>query len=85
MALLVKDPDGDNLDNFDSFADAYHLTAAEARLIGLLAGGRGLFQAAKELGITKNTARTHMRHIYSKVGAHRQADIIRLLAKLGMS
>jgi len=85
VALLAKDPDGDELDNFGSFADAYHLTAAEARLVGLLAGGRGLFQAATELGITKNTARTHMRHIYSKVGAHRQADIIRLLAKLGMS
>jgi len=85
VALLVKDPDGDGLDNFGSFADAYHLTAAETRLIGLLSGGRGLFQAAQELGITKNTARTHMRHIYSKVGAHRQADIIRLLAKLGMS
>ncbi len=85
VALLVKDPDGNNLDNFDSFAAAYHLTAAEARLIGLLAAGRGLFQAAKQLGITNNTARTHMRHIYSKVGAHRQADLIRMLAKLGMS
>jgi DNA-binding CsgD family transcriptional regulator/PAS domain-containing protein len=85
VALLAKDPEGENLASLDSFSAAYHLTKAESRLINLLARGRGLFEAASELGITKNTARTHMRHIYSKVGIHRQTDIIRLLAKLGMS
>ncbi len=85
VALLAKDPEGENLASLDSFSAAYHLTQAESRLIGLLAHGRGLFEAASELGVTKNTARTHMRHIYSKIGIHRQTDIIRLLAKLGMS
>ncbi len=85
VALLAKDPEGENLASLDSFSAAYRLTQAETRLIGLLAQGRGLFEAASELGVTKNTARTHMRHIYSKVGIHRQTDIIRLLAKLGMS
>ncbi len=85
VALLTKDPDGESLESLDSFAAAYHLTRAEGRLVGLLAEGRGVFEAASELGVTKNTARTHMKHIYSKVGTHRQTDIIRLLAKLGMS
>lgn len=85
VALLAKDPEGENLASLDSFSTAYHLTQAESRLIGLLSRGRGLFEAASELGVTKNTARTHMRHIYSKIGIHRQTDIIRLLAKLGMS
>ncbi len=85
VALLAKDPEGENLVSLESFSAAYRLTQAESRLIGLLARGHGLFEAAGELGITKNTARTHMRHIYSKIGIHRQTDIIRLLAKLGMS
>lgn len=85
VAVLGKDPDSDDHSTLEGFAAAYHLTQSEARLIGLLADGRRLFEAATDLGVTRNTARTHMRHIYSKVGAHRQTDIIRLLAKLGMS
>jgi DNA-binding CsgD family transcriptional regulator len=85
VAVLGHDPDCDDHDTLEGFAAAYHLTQSEARLTGLLASGRGLFEAAADLGVTRNTARTHMRHIYSKVGAHRQTDIIRLLAKLGMS
>jgi DNA-binding CsgD family transcriptional regulator len=50
----------------------------------LLTGGQGLFEAAEKLGITKNTARTHMRNIYSKVGTHRQADLIRLFGQFSM-
>lgn len=84
VAILVKDPDYDNLGSLDDFAGAYGLTPAEARLIALLTGGLGLNQAANRLGITKNTARTHMRSIYSKVGAHRQADLVRLLGKFTM-
>ncbi|MDJ0946351.1 MAG: helix-turn-helix transcriptional regulator [Kiloniellales bacterium] len=83
VAILTKDPEGDQLESVETFAKAYDLTEAEARLIGLLAAGSGLFEAAATLGVTRNTARTHMRHIYAKVGAHRQADLIRLLAKLG--
>jgi DNA-binding CsgD family transcriptional regulator len=85
VALLTKDPEGENFASLDSFAAVYHLTQAERRLIGLLARGRGLFEAAGGLGVTRNTARTQIRHIYSKIGTHGQTDIIRLLAKLDMS
>ncbi len=83
VAILTKDPEGEKLESVETFAEAYGLTEAEARLIGLLAEGGGLQEAAASLGVTKNTARTHMRHIYAKIGAHRQSDLIRLLAKLG--
>ena len=83
VAILTKDPEGEKLESIETFAEAYGLTEAEARLIGLLAEGGGLQEAAASLGVTKNTARTHMRHIYAKVGAHRQSDLILLLAKLG--
>jgi DNA-binding CsgD family transcriptional regulator len=57
----------------------YHMTPAEARLAGLIVCGRTLAEAARELHITKNTARTHMKRIYAKTVTHRQADLVRLL------
>ena len=84
VALLVKDPEVERLDGLSDYASTYALTNAETRLIGLLTLGHGLFEAARELGITKNTARTHMRNIYSKVGIHRQTDLIRLSARFSL-
>ena len=84
VAVLTKDPEAEEHGSIGGFAEAYGLTPAEERLITLLAGGHGLFQAARALGVTRNTARTHIRHVYGKVGVHRQADIIRLLGKLSV-
>jgi DNA-binding CsgD family transcriptional regulator len=58
----------------------YRMTAAEARLAALIVDGHSLLQAAADLRITKNTARTHMKRIYAKTDTHRQADLVRLLA-----
>lgn len=84
VALLVKDPQSEPLDNLADFARAYRLTRAETRLFDQLRAGGGLLEAAASLGITKNTARTHMRNIYGKVGIHRQADLIRLSARFSL-
>jgi DNA-binding CsgD family transcriptional regulator/PAS domain-containing protein len=61
-------------------SEFYHMTPAEARLAALIASGRTLIEAAAELRITTNTARTHMKRIYSKTVTHRQADLVRLLS-----
>ncbi len=56
----------------------YGLTPAEGRLIRLILDGYRLCDASHKLGITQNTARTHMKHIYSKTGVERQVDLVRL-------
>lgn len=84
VAMLVKDPQSEPLDNLTDFARAYRLTRAEARLFCQLRAGNGLLEAAASLGVTKNTVRTHMRNIYAKVGMHRQADLIRLSARFSL-
>jgi DNA-binding CsgD family transcriptional regulator/PAS domain-containing protein len=61
----------------------YRMTPAEARLAALIYGGRSLVEAAAELQISKNTARTHMKRIYAKTDTHRQTHLIRLLANRG--
>src|SRR5215472_5840266 len=57
----------------------YGLTAAEARLATALAEGATLEQAALALEITRNTARTHLKHIFEKTGTNRQSALVRLL------
>jgi DNA-binding CsgD family transcriptional regulator/PAS domain-containing protein len=83
IAIVAKDATGIALPAIDQFCDAYALTAAERRLVQTLADGHGLFEAAHTLGISRNTARTHIRHAYEKLGVHRQADLMRLLSRFG--
>jgi DNA-binding CsgD family transcriptional regulator len=82
--VLIKDPSIGSSGDLENFSAVYRLTRAESRLTQLLVDGHGLFEAASKLGITKNTARTHMRNIYSKIGTNRQSDLIRLHGQLRM-
>ncbi len=60
-------------------ARLYGLTPAEARLVRGLADGRRLDQLAEAFGISKETARTQLRHIYAKTGTNRQAELVCLV------
>lgn len=57
----------------------FGLTPAEAEVARLVAQGRGLPQVARDLGITLNTAKTHLKAIYGKTGTDRQARLTRLI------
>lgn len=57
----------------------FGLTRAEAGVARLIARGRGLPSVAQDLGITLNTAKTHLKAIYAKTGTDRQARLTRLI------
>jgi DNA-binding CsgD family transcriptional regulator/PAS domain-containing protein len=57
----------------------FGLTPKEATLALRLAAGRTLQEAAEELGISPNTARAHLRAIFSKTGFDRQTKLVRAL------
>lgn len=84
-AVVIKDPQAEphaSVAKRREIAELYELTPAEERLLDHLLDGSGLFEAAQRLGITRNTARTHMKRIYAKTGTHRQAELVRRLAHL---
>jgi DNA-binding CsgD family transcriptional regulator len=56
----------------------FDLTQAEQRLTKLILKGYRLDEAARHLGISINTARTHMKRIYAKTNTARQTDLVRL-------
>jgi DNA-binding CsgD family transcriptional regulator len=84
-AVIIKDPQvapQASIGSHREIAELYELTRAEGRLLDLILDGLGLFEAAERLGVSRNTARTHMKRIYAKTGARRQAELIRRLANL---
>jgi DNA-binding CsgD family transcriptional regulator len=58
-------------------------TAAEAELAAMLARGATLAGAAAARGISVETARTQLRSLLGKTGCSRQAELVRLLVRLG--
>lgn len=60
----------------------YELTEAEARLAACLASGASLDDAASRFGISRTTARNQLASVMSKVGVHRQAELVATLAVL---
>ena len=59
------------------------LTPRERDVLLLLARGRTLSVVARELNIAEGTARTHMMHIYTKLGVHKQQELIDMVESEG--
>lgn len=60
----------------DILTGLYGLTQTEAKLVQLMSNGMTLDEAATELEISVNTARTHLKHVFHKTGINRQAELI---------
>ena len=59
----------------------YGLTSTEASLANLLMEGKALDECCKILEIRRSTARTHLQHLFEKVGVQRQSELVSLLLK----
>jgi DNA-binding CsgD family transcriptional regulator len=59
--------------------ELHGLTPAEARLALELLQGHRLTEAARRLGISRNTAKTHLQRVFEKTGVTRQSELMRLL------
>jgi DNA-binding CsgD family transcriptional regulator len=59
----------------------YHLTQTEATLTIILAEGKTLDEVTQILGIARNTARAHLRAIFSKTGVTQQSMLVSLVLK----
>lgn len=57
----------------------FALTPAEAQIGQALAQGAGIDAIAAASGVSVNTVKTHLHHIYGKTGAARQGELIALL------
>ncbi|MGR3513877.1 MAG: helix-turn-helix transcriptional regulator [Paracoccaceae bacterium] len=58
----------------------YGLSKSQTEIAKKITQGLDLEAAAEVLEITKNTARTHLKRVYEKVGVNSQLELIRLVA-----
>ncbi len=63
----------------------YGLTPTEARVAREICGGDTTRGIGDRLGVSENTVKTHVRHIFEKTGISRQTELVRLLADLAPS
>jgi LuxR family maltose regulon positive regulatory protein len=60
------------------------LTASETRVLRYLPTHLSLPEIAGELYVSHNTVRTHLRHLYAKLGAHRRTEAVDRARALGL-
>lgn len=65
--------------------NVFGLSDAQTRLAETITAGFGLTEAAKKMGISVNTARTHLGRIYEKTGVNTQTALVRILLGVGIT
>lgn len=76
--VIVIDPKQKIETNPETLQRLYGLTAREAELMTHIGTNSSLRSLANKLGITYETAKTHLKRIYSKTGVSSQAELARL-------
>jgi DNA-binding CsgD family transcriptional regulator/PAS domain-containing protein len=80
---LIIDPERAPLGVQPHLRTLFKLTPAEARLASELAAGESLLSVAETLGILSSTARTHLHRVFEKTETQRQAELVKLVERLG--
>lgn len=75
--LFVGDSCPSTSPSVKRIASIYDLTAAEADIAAHIVMGASVASAAEARGITENTAKTHLKSIYEKIGVNRQSQLVR--------
>ena len=64
-------------------AKTFRLTPAEAKLACIIARGAPPDIAARELKISRETARNQLKSVFAKTDTHRQSELVALLLQIG--
>ena len=83
--LFIFDPGSPTHVPVAWLTDAYGLTLAEARVARAVSSGTTIADTAQRLSISPNTVKTHLRRVYEKTGTSRQAELVRLMATIGLA
>lgn len=77
MALLFISDAASQRTSVGKLVEAFGLTPSEGRLLHVLLDGHGLVDAAAQIGISINTAKSQLKALFEKMGCERQADLVR--------
>ena len=77
--LYVRDPEVPQTTSATLLADAYGLTASEAKILQSLIQGKRLEDMARDFNVSINTLRTHLKSIFRKTETKRQSELLSLV------
>jgi DNA-binding CsgD family transcriptional regulator len=81
--ITISDPDTKSGAARDLLRSIYCLSEKEARLAVQIAEGQQLSVAARDVGVTYETARSYLKEVFAKLGVSRQAELASVVQKLG--
>jgi DNA-binding CsgD family transcriptional regulator/PAS domain-containing protein len=77
--IFLIDPDRRVKADCDVLRSLFGLTPAESRVAVELMQGESVEETARDLDVSLNTTRTHMKHLFEKTDTHRHRELVRLL------
>jgi DNA-binding CsgD family transcriptional regulator len=80
--VLVTDPEHSPFPKQSLLQVALGLSNSEARIAAALINGASLVQAADRVGVSHETARSHLKSIFAKTNTNRQGELVVLLNRL---
>ena len=60
------------------------LSGSETRVLRYLPTNLTMPEIARELSVSPNTVKTHIRHLYAKFGTHQRTEAVELARALGL-
>jgi DNA-binding CsgD family transcriptional regulator len=81
VAIFISDPTSSREPPRDVLMELFGFTRAEARLALQLANGATLDEAAMNLHVSRNTAKSHLSSMFSKTGVARQSKLVQLILR----
>ncbi len=78
-AVFISDPQQPRQAPSDVLIELFGFTPAESKLALRLVNGLTLDEASEALGISRNTAKSHLSAVFSKTGVARQTQLIQLI------
>jgi DNA-binding CsgD family transcriptional regulator len=79
LLVQIVDPVARLRNRTEPLQQAYALTVAEARIAELIGSGLTAPEAARVLGLSATTVRTHLAHCFDKTGVRSQVSLARLV------
>lgn len=78
------DPSDPRLLSGEALQSVYGLSPTEAKVAVALSAGMDLATLSKDLGMQPETARSHLKSVFRKMGVHRQQDLVRTVTLVGL-
>lgn len=81
VVIFISDSSQRRVAPAEVLGELFGFTPAESTLALLLANGLTLDEASDELGVSRNTAKSHLSSVFSKTGLTRQTKLVQLILK----